>query len=191
MEADGENRLPNRSSNGFGDAAVLAGVPFWRVGMNNELNAAQQPVAWQRKYLGATRDGRPVDWHNITMEEFEQTKQGKWASKYEVRELYATPVAAAPTAPLKVFSKGQWIFRETRQEFRGADLDEAAFAEYRKFSTPAAPGIDLRNAILQLREDALHMKDPGDTVNAYNRVLALIDASQNGELPGNSGELER
>ena len=44
-------------------------------------------------------------------------------------------------------------------------------------STPAAPGIDLRSAILKLRDDALHMKDPGDTVNAYNRVLPLIDAS--------------
>ncbi len=47
-------------------------------------------------------------------------------------------------------------------------------------STPAAPGIDLRNALLQLREDALHMKDPGDTVNAYDRVLRLIDASPKG-----------
>ncbi len=94
--------------------------------------------------------------------------------------LFAAPVAAAPVEPLKVFSEGPWVFRETGQEFSGTDLDEAAFAEYRRASTPAAPGIDLRNAILQLREDALHMKDPGDTVNAYDRVLRLIDASLKG-----------
>jgi len=47
----------------------------------------------------------------------------------------------------------------------------------------AAAKAELRNAILQLQEDALHMKDPGDTVNAYNRVLALIDASHVIERP--------
>ena len=64
--------------------------------------AAQEAVAWQRKYLGATRGGRPVDWHNITREEFEQTKSGKWADKYDVRELFAAPVAAAPEGFLMV-----------------------------------------------------------------------------------------
>jgi len=60
----------------------------------------------------------------------------------EFRETFAAPVTAAPVEPLKVFSEGPWVFRETGQEFSGADLDEAAFVEYRRASTPAAPGID-------------------------------------------------
>ena len=60
--------------------------------------AAQVAVCWQRKYIGATRGDRPVEWHTITKDEFEATKAGKWADRYEVRALYAAPVTAAPPA---------------------------------------------------------------------------------------------
>ncbi len=47
-----------------------------------------------------------------------------------------TALASAPAQPvaepLKVFSKGPWTFRETGQDFSGADLDEAAFVAYRE-----------------------------------------------------------
>lgn len=58
--------------------------------------AAQEAVAWQRRYIGATRGARPVEWHNITKDELEATKAGKWADRYEVRALYAAPVSAEP-----------------------------------------------------------------------------------------------
>lgn len=49
---------------------------------------------------------------------------------------YRAMIAAAPAQPvakpLKVFSKGPWTFRETGQDFSGADLDEAAFVAYRE-----------------------------------------------------------
>ena len=38
---------------------------------------------------------------------------------------------ALPDAPLSVFSKGPWTFKETGQSFSGAELDEAAFVAYR------------------------------------------------------------
>lgn len=58
--------------------------------------AAQEAVAWQRRYIGTTRGNRPVEWHTITKDEFEATKAGKWADRYEVRAIYAAPVTAAP-----------------------------------------------------------------------------------------------
>lgn len=39
--------------------------------------------------------------------------------------------AELPDAPLPVFSKGPWTFKETGQSFSGAELDEAAFVAYR------------------------------------------------------------
>jgi len=39
--------------------------------------------------------------------------------------------AEMPDAPLPVFSKGPWTFKETGQNFSGAELDEAAFVAYR------------------------------------------------------------
>lgn len=83
--------------NGFSAADMsTAAANGFRDGLAAQPGAAQEAVAWQRKYIGATRGGVPVDWHNITKEEFELTKAGKWASKYDLRTLYAAPVAAAP-----------------------------------------------------------------------------------------------
>lgn len=65
--------------------------------------AAPEAVVWQRRYIGATRGNRPVEWHTITKDEFEATKAGKWADRYEVRALYAAPVTAAPGIDLKAF----------------------------------------------------------------------------------------
>ena len=56
--------------------------------------------------------------------------------------------AALPDAPLSVFSKGPWVFKETGQDFSGAELDEAAFVAYREHAShgqvpaPAATGDD-------------------------------------------------
>jgi hypothetical protein len=36
-----------------------------------------------------------------------------------------------PTQPLDVFDAGPWIWKETGQEFTGAELNAAAFAKYR------------------------------------------------------------
>lgn len=57
--------------------------------------AAQEAVAWQRRYI---KTGGP--WYSISKEIYETTKNGEWAGRYEVRELYAAPVTAAqePTA---------------------------------------------------------------------------------------------
>lgn len=46
--------------------------------------------------------------------------------------VYTTPqpTQALPDAPLSVFSKGPWTFKETGQNFSGAELDEAAFVAY-------------------------------------------------------------
>ncbi|MEG0966749.1 MAG: hypothetical protein RSG92_15375 [Pseudomonas sp.] len=112
--------------------------------------------------------------------------------------LYAAPVAAAPVGddgrPMvlvsqefkaqaeydaKISSDASSLLRDNALGLAGS-LPAMVGELLNLASTPAAPGIDLRNALLQLREDALHMKDPGDTVNAYNRVLALIDASPKG-----------
>jgi len=41
--------------------------------------------------------------------------------------------------PVAIFSKGPWLFRETGQEFSGADLDAAAFAAYRDRLTSQPP----------------------------------------------------
>ena len=49
MEADGEYGLPNRSSNGFGDAAVLAGVTFWRGVMSSD------EITWAHKNVWSFR----------------------------------------------------------------------------------------------------------------------------------------
>ena len=43
--------------------------------------------------------------------------------------------AALPDAPLSVFSKGPWVFKETGQDFSGAELDEAAFVAYREHAS--------------------------------------------------------
>lgn len=104
--------------------------------------------------------------------------------------LYAAPVAAAPVdGPYQrimglqgIGDAADYLARYPGDDYAKRRVVErlAQFAALHGTSTPAAPGIDLRNAILQLQEDALHMKDPGDTVNAYNRVLALINASPKG-----------
>lgn len=43
-----------------------------------------------------------------------------------------SPVAAVPDAPIGVFDQGPWIWAPTGEEFSGKQLDEAAFAEYRR-----------------------------------------------------------
>lgn len=38
---------------------------------------------------------------------------------------------AQDDVPLKIFSHGPWIFKETGQEFTGSELDAEAFVKYR------------------------------------------------------------
>lgn len=139
--------------------------------------AAQEAVAWQVGDEFYTSE-------SLAIEGIQQ-----WGPSGAIAiPLYSAPVAAAPTAPLKVFSKGPWIFRETGQEFSGADLDEAAFAEYRQFRTPAAPGIDLeqfREAVLAQHAALMdswcgdpETKEAAD--KQRDRLLSLIDASPKG-----------
>ena len=56
--------------------------------------AAQEAVGWQRSFKYP--DGSNGPWCSITKESYDETISGKWAHKYDVRELYAAPVAAAP-----------------------------------------------------------------------------------------------
>lgn len=57
-------------------------------------------------------------------------------------------------------------------------------AVYRMASSQPAQAVDLgqfREAIESLKDAALHDRDPGPAVNAYNRVLALIDSQAVGK----------
>lgn len=62
--------------------------------------------------------------------------------------------AALPDAPLPVFSKGPWTFKETGQSFSGAELDEAAFVAYRdRASREQAPASTSGDFIRRTNED--------------------------------------
>ena len=152
------------------------------------LNApypAQEAVAWLSKddaqlalfqAIQAIKLGNPTDDKMILAN---LREAGLWIGRYA-----AAPVAAAPVDQLETMARQMFEAQADKLAAPWNQQWEPTKENWRKkaaaalkASTPAAPGIDLRNAILQLREDALHMKDPGDTVNAYNRVLALIDAN--------------
>jgi len=93
----------------------------------------------------------------------------------------AAPLAAAPVATLVAEMRNFADVADSCPITEGnAGAVIRGWADRLATNPSAAPGIDLRSAILQLRDDALHMKDPGDTVNAYDRVLRLIDASPKG-----------
>lgn len=65
--------------------------PVVKQNLTTQAAAAQEAVAWQRRYI---KTGGP--WYSISKEIYETTKNGEWAGRYEVRELYAAPVTAAP-----------------------------------------------------------------------------------------------
>ncbi len=117
--------------------------------------AAQEAVCWQRKYIGATRGNRPVEWHTITKDEFEATKAGKWADRYEVRALYAAPVTAAPGIDL-------------------TGLRARVVLAIRRITSGAAP--------MRVPAD---MTDPdlvlGDVLTLLDTIAPQIDASPKGD----------
>lgn len=132
--------------------------------MSKELNAAQDAVGWQRSYK--YRDGSNGPWCSITKESYDETISGKWAHKYDVRELYAAPVAAAPGIG--------------REQFRA--LVEAC-EDMRAASEECDIGEGLAHAVpFHLWNEFLSKLDASQQV---------IDASPKGEQSGNSGELER
>ena len=145
--------------------------------------AAQEAVA----YLDIGAGGYLDLYSNLPEVQLSALPKGRHAlgiiGTYGIDGYVAAPVAAAPAvdvATLRALAD-RWA---NDRSYTGSPVDGIrALIEQPTASTPAAPGIDLRNAILQLREDALHMKDPGDTVNAYDRVLRLIDASPKGVSP--------
>ncbi|MDQ7989048.1 MAG: hypothetical protein REI09_05370 [Candidatus Dactylopiibacterium sp.] len=96
------------------------------------------------------------------------------------------PESVADALPLSVFSKGQWLFRETGQEFSGDDLDEAAFAVYGPAQTNGNSG-------------RAEFPDGFVRVEAFNRLQALCDSQAERLLAiddaqpqpsGNAGELD-
>jgi hypothetical protein len=77
-----------------------------------------------------------------------------------VPEMFARAIESAVLAklgavaePLQVFSKGPWTFRETGQDFTGAQLDEAAFVAYRARLPAASEGASL-GAFLDAAKEA-------------------------------------
>jgi len=105
---------------------------------------------------------------------------GSWVKYSDYAALAALAAAPAqPVAePLKVFSKGPWTFRETGQDFSGADLDEAAFVAYReRASRGQAPAGVLEDAA---RLDWLLWKLPGDSLRYV--VGDLSDTSDAAEF---------
>ena len=131
--------------------------PVVKQNLTTQPAAAQEAVCWQRKYIGATRGNRPVEWHTITKDEFEATKAGKWADRYEVRALYAAPVTAAPGIDL-------------------TGLRARVVLAIRRITSGAAP--------MRVPAD---MTDPdlvlGDVLTLLDTIAPQIDASPKGALP--------
>lgn len=145
--------------------------------------AAQEAVAWQRRYIGATRGNRPVEWHTITKDEFEATKAGKWADRYEVREIYAAPVTAAPVT----------VTRDADGEIVMVKQGDTIIAStcHAGGKAPAAPGIDLGQFRQAVEYWKLRWANNGDLLVEANRLLALIDASPKGGSEARDAERYR
>jgi len=95
--------------------------------------------------------------------ENETLRTGYSAARLEIESLKAqsegaqqpgVAYAALPDAPLSVFSKGHWTFKETGQNFSGAELDEAAFVAYRDRAShgqaPAQPAPAYKDSTPEL-----------------------------------------
>jgi len=76
------NDMATQGADGFRDG--------YRAGCADASGAAQEAVAWQRRHKNHN------EWFSISRQTYDETASGKWAEKYDVRELYAAPVAAAP-----------------------------------------------------------------------------------------------
>jgi hypothetical protein len=107
----------------------------------------------------------------FTAEQVYQSLKEEAAARLEIESLRAAQPAAAPQpgtayaelpdAPLPVFSKGPWTFKETGQNFSGAELDEAAFVAYRDRASHGQPypTIDDLCARIKAADDAAADRD--------------------------------
>lgn len=87
--------------NGFSSADMsTAAANGFRDGLAAQSAESQEAVAWQRRYAKLAPDGSRYEWHEISREQYLEAANGKWASAYELRELYTAPVAAAPVDAL-------------------------------------------------------------------------------------------
>ena len=90
----------------------------------------------------------------------------------------ATPTPL-PDAPLSVFSKGPWGFKETGQDFSGAELDEAAFVAYReRASHGQAPAWATKPTEQQILEAAFAPAQPAAEASRFGspELQAMIVA---------------
>ncbi|WP_313248940.1 hypothetical protein [Stenotrophomonas acidaminiphila] len=179
--------------------------PVVKQNLTTQPAAAQEAVAWQRRYI---KTGGP--WYSISKEIYETTKNGEWAGRYEVRELYAAPVTAAPAdaeedayvidqmgkllAEIAVIVNGPEP-AGTRWSYHDLPAKVQALA-----TTPAAPGIDLEpfrrlvewnyDSEFSAYENGFRTEEQREVAEAERkRLLALIDASPKGERVSNPDEL--
>ncbi len=168
--------------------------------------AAQEAVAWQRRYI---KTGGP--WYSISKEIYETTKNGEWAGRYEVRELYAAPVTAAPADliercreilawqrtgvlpgdALRAYANARWPDEHDPLQIAEKETAREAFrilARAAAAITPAAPGIDLSEVpryTLAHGDFTSEMLEhsQGAWVRLGDVESALIDASPKGAAP--------
>jgi len=115
-------------------------VDLWaiRAALDTRPAAAQEAVAWQRRYKNDD------EWFNISKHTYDETVGGKWAEKYDVRELYAAPVTAAPAVAYMVdgnVEQGLFFDKTAAENMAFANCGTVrplVFAD----STPATQGID-------------------------------------------------
>lgn len=135
--------------------------------------AAQEAVAWQSRFVGG-------EWGSCSREHHDHVKSvpKEWPD-YEVRQLYAAPVAAAPVEAVNyaelygmACEAADWagfVFR--------MDPVKHILNLHPKGSAAAAPGIDLiarlREILTQINSDTMG----DDYLNLSCDALSLIDAS--------------
>lgn len=132
-------RVPNHAPLTFPDVADA--WEWWQI-VRASHRGSTQPAAVPA-YRPMTTDEMAVLWDRAA-DKGDLGKAHRFARAIESAVLarVAAAPAAAPVAqperPLEVFSHGPWTFEETGQSFTGAELDEAAFAVYRRAAAPAA-----------------------------------------------------
>lgn len=76
--------------------------------------------------------------------------------------------------PVAIFSKGPWLFRETGQEFSGADLDAAAFAAYRdRLTSPPPTDAARASGVPVIKYGPLYEYAEGRGLD-YNELCSLV-----------------
>ncbi len=172
--------------NGFSAADMsTAAASGFRDGLAAQPAAAQEAVVWQWRCPRGD-----AEWSDCTKDIYDNLRNAIGGDSgymkglhYEVRALYAAPVAAAPVdgSHLRRSVAELLDLRQATQDGRLTERHELEIVKDARaaldVSTPAAPGIDLEHFHLAVQRICIKFDGDLPYISGIAEVLDLIDAA--------------